>query len=284
LIDPLVVAPKAFAKNYSVYEDVKLILGAPMRRFIPQFIALFVVTSAAAFGQGNFGQLAYGGCWTTTFTLINLNAQTAASVSLFFYADNGSPLSAPVQGVGNTSSYAFNIPPNGAQNVVLSSTDSNYTEGWANMTASSGVTVGGQATFLCHIAGSPDQQAIVPLSSSLSTACIIPFPPPANPVILLPFDNTAGYTTSLAFANTTSTALSVPIEFDDQSNNPLVKDTLNLTALQHEAFASTMNYSALIGKRGILRISTSTTTLSVLGLLFNSSGPFTTILPITLTQ
>ena len=253
-----------------------------MPRFIFRCFVVGVLCGGSAFVQGTFGQIAFGGCWQKTFTLINLNAQGAASVSLFFYADDGSQLSAPVQGVGNVPfPYVFTIPANGAQDVVLSSTAANVTQGWANMSTAGGVIVRGQGSFRCHISGRPDFEAVVPLTTPASTECIIPFPPSPNPVVLVPFDNTAGqYVTSLALANTTSAALAIPVEFDDQFNNPLVTDMLSLGAMQHTAFATTDKYPALAGKKGVLRIKASTMNLTILGLLFNDTGPFTTIIPV----
>jgi hypothetical protein len=253
-----------------------------MPRFVLRFFVLSVLCVGVASGQGTFGQIAYGGCWQTTFTLVNTSAQSAASVSLFFYADDGSPLSAPVRGIGNVSSYQFTISVNGAQDVVLSSTDANTTQGWASITTAGGVTVRGQGSFLCHNSGRPDFEAVVPLSTSGSTECILPFPQSPNPVIVIPFDNTVGqHVTSLGFANTTNATLAVPVEFDDQSNNPLVTDTLNLAAMHHTAFVTTDKYPTLVGRKGILRIKASTANLTVLGLLFNDTGAFTTIMPIT---
>ena len=127
-----------------------------MLGFIVRCVALVVLYAGAAIGQGTFGQIAYGGCWQTTFTFVNLSAQSAASVSLSFYADDGSPLSAPVQGVGNISPYLFTIPASGAQTVVLTSTDSSTTQGWASMSIANGVIVRGQGLFRCHNPGRPD--------------------------------------------------------------------------------------------------------------------------------
>jgi hypothetical protein len=110
----------------------------------------------------------------------------------------------------------------------------------------------------------------------------VPFPPATNPVILVPFDDTAGqFTTSIAIANTTNSAQNISIEFDDSSNNPLLKDILALGPMQHMAFATTDRYSQLAGTKGLLRIFADPASTAVLGLLFNSTGPFTTILPVT---
>ena len=122
---------------------------------------------------------------------------------------------------------------------------------------------------------------MVPLAVPGAALCIVPFPQ-FNPVILIPFDNTAGqYLTSLAFANITASNQAYPIEFDDQSGNPLVTDSLALTPGQHTAFVSTQTYPTLEGQKGVLRIHADPATLTVLGLLSNSTGAISTIIPVT---
>jgi hypothetical protein len=151
------------------------------------------------------------------------------------------------------------------------------------MSVSSGI-VRGQASFRFSLPGGQISEAVVPLTASGSTSCIIPFPvvPGANPAILLPFDNTAGqYVTWLAIANTSNAPLAVPIEFDDQSNQQRVTDTLQLSVNQHVAFVSPQSYPALAGKKGILRIRQTASSVAVLGLLSNSTNTITTIIPVT---
>jgi hypothetical protein len=267
----------------------KLEIGDFMPRLIRRLLLLSIVCAGGAFGQaqvaGTFAQIAYGGNWQTTFTLVNLDSMNIANVTLNFFMDGPTtgPLTVPVQGFGNTSSYTFTIPVSGSTNVVLSSTDPNVAQGWASMTVNAG-NVQGQGSFRFLLPGGQISEAVVPLSTSGSTACIIGFPPSTNPVILIPFDNTTGqnfYFTSIAIANISGSPLMVSIEYDDQSNTKLVTDTLNLAANQHMAFLTTKSYTALVGKKGILRISQSTSNVTVLGLLSNASGAITTIIPIT---
>jgi hypothetical protein len=255
-----------------------------MPKFILRFLALSVLCGGAAFGQqGTFGQIAYGGSWQTTFTLINTSSSGVATVTLSFFGDNGAALDAPVQDVGVTSAYTFLIPAGGAQNVVLSSSDSTTTEGWASMSVVGG-SVRGQGAFRFLLPNGGISEAVVPLTLPGSALCIVSFPQ-TSPVILIPFDNTSGqYVSSLAFANTTSASQVYPIEFYDQSGNLLVPDTLALTPKQHTAFVSAQTYPALAGKKGVLLIHGNSTDLSVptvLGLLSNTTGAITTIIPVT---
>jgi hypothetical protein len=256
-----------------------------MPKLVLRLLTLGIVCAGGVFGQqGSFGQIAYGGSWQTTFTLINVSSSGTATVTLSFYADSGSPLNAPVQGFGVTSAYTFAIPAGGSQNVVLQSSDSNTTQGWASMSASGG-TVRGQGSFRFLVPNGTGaiSEAVVPLSFPPgSTACLIPLPS-GNPIALVPFDNSNGYVTSLAFANpSASSSESYVIEFDDQSGAPLAADTVTLGPRQHRAFVSRDAYPALLGQKGVVRIhgSVDLSLAIVLGLLSNSSGAVTTIIPV----
>jgi len=256
-----------------------------MPKFIRRFLALSIVSGACAFGQqGSFAQIAYGGSWQTTITLINESDTLLANVTLSFFGDNGLPLNAPVVGSGITSAYTLAIPPGGLQSVVLFSSDPTTSQGWASMSVLNGVPVRGLGSFRFLLPNKTISEAVVPLSISGSAVCIVPsLSVPGSPsVILVPFDNTADqYVTSVALANTTNGGLSVPIEFDDESNHQLVTDTLQMTAMQHVAVVTPQAYPALAGKKGVLRIHQSTAFVTVLGLLSNNTNAITTIIPIT---
>lgn len=245
-----------------------------------RFVALSIICAGCVFGQqGSFAQIAYGGGWQTTFTLLNQSDTLLANVTLTFFGDDGSPLNVPIQDAATTSSYTISIVPGGLQSVVLSSPSSTSSQGWASMNVSGGI-VRGQASFRWLLPNKTISEAVIPLSTSGSVLCVVPSP--ASDVILIPFDNTTGkYVTSLALANTTLGFLSGPIEFVDQSNNLLVADTLVLTPRQHVAFVIPETYPALAGKKGTLRIHQTPLKLTVLALLSNSSNSITTILPFT---
>jgi hypothetical protein len=246
-----------------------------------RFVALSIICAGSAFGQhelGSFAQIAYGGGWQTTFTLVNPSATLLTYVTLNFFADDGSPLNVPIKDAGTTSSYTVTIVPGGLQSVVLSSPVSTASQGWASIDVSG--TVRGQASFRWLLPSKSISEAVIPLSTSGTVACVVPAP--ASTLVLIPFDNTADtYTTSVALANTTTGFLSVPIEFVDQSNKILVADTLTLTPRQHVAVVTPEAYPVLAGKKGTLRIHETTLKLSVLGLLSNSTNSITTIIPFT---
>ena len=250
-----------------------------MKKFVITFLMFAILPVSSAYSQGSFGQIAYGGCWQTTFTLVNVSTAAVATGNFSFYGDGGSLISSPVQGAGSTASYQFTIPANGETSVVLSSSDMNITQGWASMSITAGA-VRAQGTLRCQPPGGPAFEAVVPLSTSATADCIIPLPASTSPAIIIPFDNTGDHSTAVALANTTSTGLVVPVEFDDQSGTLLMKDSLPLAAMNHTALYITNNYPSVAGKKGIVRIGASAAQLTVLALLFNTTGGFTTILPL----
>ena len=253
--------------------------GASVKRSVLTFLISGILSVSSAYSQGTFGQIAYGGCWQTAFTLVNASTATVAKGNFSFYGDGGSLITAPVQGAGHVSSYQFTVPANGTESVVLSSSDPDITQGWASMSITAGA-VRAQGTLRCQPPGGPAFEAVVPLSTSATTECIIPIPASASPAILIPFDNTGDHSTAVALANTTNAALLVPVEFDDQSGAVLAKDSLSLAAMNHSAFYTSNNYPPVAGKKGVVRIGASGAQLTVLALLFNATGGFTTILPL----
>ena len=75
-----------------------------------RFVALSIICAGCVFGQpeqGSFAQIAYGGGWQTTFTLVNPSETRLAFVTLNFFGDNGLPLNVPIQDAETTTSYTF---------------------------------------------------------------------------------------------------------------------------------------------------------------------------------
>jgi hypothetical protein len=134
-----------------------------MAKLILRVFALSIVCAVGMFGQqGSFGQIAYGGSWQTTFTLMNLSSTSPVTLTLSFFGDDGSPLNAPVQGFGATAAYTFTIAPGGSQNVVLSGSPNGTTQGWASlsMTSASGGPVRGQGSFRFLLPGGAISEAL----------------------------------------------------------------------------------------------------------------------------
>ena len=163
-----------------------------MPRFIRRLLLLSIVCAGVRVRApaGTFGQIAYGGSWQTTFTLINVDSIRFGERHPHLLQDSGSPLNAPVQGFGSTSSYTFTIPPSGSTNVVLSSTDSTTTEGWASMT----VTAARARARLVSIpvAERADLRSCGTHQHIRLGYIAYSVPAILESLILLPFDNTGG--------------------------------------------------------------------------------------------
>lgn len=259
------------------------------RRTAGLFALLLAVGVTGASAQGTFGHLAYGDGWQTTFLLVNQDPSNAASASLSFYSNAGTPLAPPVNGGAAISLYSFSIPPSGSASVVLPDVGGTTAQqGWASLSVNNEVVVSGQAIFRQSLGAShPVLEAAVPFTNG-APPCLVPFGSVIGThYILVPFDNTTGvHVTALAFANTTSSTMAVPIEFDDQTGTAIVTDTLNLGAMNHTSFVSTTNYPATAGTTGVLRVTVPSSAnlgdLAVLALLADSvSGTLTTLIPIT---
>lgn len=241
-----------------------------------------------ASAQGTFGHIAYGGGWQTTFVLVNESTTTAAAANLIFYSDTGANLPLQVNGGSAVSPYSVSIPPGGSVSLVVADTGNpSPSDGWASLQVSNGVALSGQAIFRQAL-GSPHPtiEAAVPITGG-APVCIFSFweVEPTH-YVLVPFDNTTNvHLTGFAFANTTSSSISAPIEFEDQTGASIATDTLNLPAMNHTSYVSTSNYPATAGKAGILRITLPSGAgpgdLAVLALLVNPvTGTLTTVLPI----
>jgi hypothetical protein len=222
-----------------------------------------------------------------TFTFVNQDTTAAASASLYFYNDNGTAATLPMNGVSMPSPYSFTIPANGSTTVLLPDPGtSNAPWGWAQLVVTDSGPVNGQLIFRrSGSASAPATETVVPLSG-VQTPCIIPLPD-TTPVTIIPFDNTTDvHGTAIALANTTSAALTLTFEFDDQAGNVISKHAnVSLGAKNHTAWLMTAanEYSETANKVGTMKITgmSYSSDLAVVALLFNTaSNTLTTGLPI----
>jgi hypothetical protein len=221
---------------------------------------------------GSMSQLASGGYWTTTITLVNTNS-SPVQARLNFFDDSGNPLTLPLSFPQSSSltgpllaaTLDRTLNP-GAELVIQSSgPDSQPTlVGWVQLLASG--SVGGFAVFSQAI-GSTDQEAEVPLENRNSSAYV------------LSFDNTGGTATGVALANTSPQYITIAITLRDDSGAVFSSDTITLPALGHTAFNLADRYASITAqRRGTLEFrSRAAGQISVLGLRFNATGAFSTI-------
>jgi len=97
---------------------------------------------------------------------------------------------------------------------------------------------------------------------------------------LLSFDNISGSATGIALATMSSPANAVGIIIRDDSGALLLSTSIPMPGLGHTSFDLANNYVVAQSARGTVEfVAPSDGHISVLGLRFNSTGAFTTVLP-----
>ncbi len=223
--------------------------------------------------------IAYGGPWRTQIYITN-SSSVAASVELYYYGDDGNPISIPFNGVEATSS-TLTVPANGQTVIEPDYSASSSVGAWAGIVYSnSGIKV--QGVFLWHRSGDPADeftQAAAPVISQLPAACIIPLPTAAISYTL-PFDETGGRFSGYGFANTTNVAATLNATFYDQSGTLVGQYTEQLNPFGHDAFLIRDRIPAAEaggGKKGVMVLTGAG--IVPLGFLFTPYNAFATWLP-----
>jgi hypothetical protein len=213
---------------------------------------------------GSFAQIASGGGWKTTMTLVNLSSDSVeARVSL--YADNGSPLTLPLAFLNSSvtaSSVNVTIASNNLVVIESEASSPSVAAGWANVEASA--PLNGYAIFRSRTPGVPDSEGTVALDSGSTS-------------LSLPYDDTIGFRTGLALANTSaSSASAVTVLLLDQNGVQLASSQINVPAFGHLAFFLPDMFLPTSNTRGIMKLGNSSGLgIVAIGLRFNSSGSFT---------
>jgi Phosphate-induced protein 1 conserved region len=221
---------------------------------------------------GALAHLTSGGGWETTFAVVNLGP-AAASMSLNFYGDSGSPLTLPL-----TSSQAAAAPANSASvtqtlgSNTLLLLDTNPPDnvplsmGWANMTSGGDVN----AYEIFHY-GPSGQEAVVPMQTAGSSSYVLIYD---NTSLV----NTLG--TGVAIANGSNQTAGVPFVINDDTGAQITSGSVSVPALGHTAFTLSNQYPATAGKRGTIQFTRPPQgQISALGIRSNGDS-FTTI-PVT---
>ena len=232
-------------------------------------------SSLGLISAGSMAQLASGGYWTTTITLVNTGS-SQAQARLSFFDDNGNPLALQLS---FPSSSGGAIPQvlllastldrtlNPGAELVIQTTGANSAPtlvGWAQLLTNG--AIGGFAVFSQAI-GSANQEAEVPLENRNAGGYVVPF------------DDTNGGATGIALANVSAQAANTAITIRDATGAVILTDTLTLPAMGHTSFDLVSRYaSSTAQRRGTLEFSTPVAgQISVLGLKFNGTGAFSTI-------
>lgn len=218
-------------------------------------------------GGGVLAQIAAGGTWSTTITLINLSG-IAAPYDLHFVGDDGQPMTlATTAGTGSILSGAL---ISGASIIIETTApaDAPLRQGWAWVLTDPNVPMAGSAIFRRNLPGTPLYEASLPLDTD------------AHIQYGLPFAH-IGANTGFALANSySSLAITVTLTFYDDAGTQFLSDTFAMPGLTHQAFMLPDRYPQVAGKNGLVLI-TASNYINVVGLRALGDG-FTTITPLVL--
>ena len=213
-------------------------------------------------GGGVLSQIADGGGWQTSITLVNLDTLSSFYI-LTIYGDNGQPLTLNTS-AGQNSTFSGNLSPGASVVIDTAGTAAAVIQGWASLITNS--TIGGSAIFRYSPPGGPAYEASLPLDTG------------ANTQFALPFDH-VNAATGVALVNPSQTVpLSISVTFLDLKGATMFTDTIQMQPLTHTAFTLTDRCPQTVNTRGIVTFNANGLAY-VLGLRFHGQG-FTSITPL----
>jgi hypothetical protein len=227
--------------------------------------------SASLTGAGSISQIASGGGWDTSLTLVDLGT-ASADARVDFSGNAGSalvlPFTSPQQTFAGTmlgATLEQTLNPHGQ--FIMDSAGSSgdpVSVGWAQLRT--GGAVNGFAIFK----NGSGQEAVVPLETRTA------------PSYLLAYDNSGDLATGLAIANPANTAAAVNVIIRDDTGAQIGTRIVNLPAQGHQSFMLTdpqSGFPVTLGKRGTIEFDTPQNGhISVLGL--RAKGAAVTTLPV----
>ncbi len=231
-------------------------IGAPQGLAGAFFDNITLVSSPGQAVTNVMPQLAFGGGWYTAFYFTNL---TTAPVSfpVNFLDGNGNPLTVAAV---NGSSTTVNLQTRGTSSIQIPNSGP-LVQGYATVALPAGVT--GYGVFRQSISGTPDQEAVVPLSAVNHTTST------------LLFDDTNNIVTGVAVVSLGS-ASTVTATAYDSSGNMLGTGAIPLAPNGKTAASLQTIIPATAGVMGSVDFTVATGNVAALGLRFNGAA-FTSI-------
>jgi uncharacterized protein (TIGR03118 family) len=222
--------------------------------------------SGTAEEVGSFAQVAAGGGWKTTITLMNVSGN-AVDAQINFHRNDGTALPLILKfPQSQSSSLASTLPvtvgPNSTVVIQADSPSPTISDGWADVLSTGPLS--GYSTFAFNMTGLPELSASGPLDGRLSNSMFVPF------------DSTGGYQTAVALANQSSTAQTVTVTVLDQNGATLDTTEIGLPAFGHSAFFLSSQVTKAANQLGILQFQSGGGITGV-GLRFGPTGSFTSI-------
>ena len=243
----------------------------------------FSATAAAGTGAGAsvtqyltaLPHFAFGGGWRSQIVISNTSG-AAAVVTLYYFGDNGNPLSVAIGGVSSYST-AVTIPAHGQQVVEPDWQGAASSGGWAAVVnPNTGVKI--QGIFLWHNPAGADGNytaAVAPIVSQATPACLLPIP--GSSALTMPYDETGGQFSGYGFANTTASPVTMNLAFYNQSGGVVAQYSEQLPAFGHDAILLRDKLPQLVGQQGTMAITGQG--VVPLGFRFKPDYTFTTWLP-----
>lgn len=244
-----------------------------------KLLALGLFCTALAFGEATLviPHIADGGGWKTSIALFNGFSGETVRVSIIFRSGDGLRAAFPINYFGTVSSLDLEMAAASSLYLETSGTRGDVQVGWVEVTQLNGTgPVRGFAVFRQTVPGRPDFEAV---SLGARTAGSMTFP----------FDNTAGFATTFAVVNLAQSACGIAVitVFDEFGNSLSTEPKVvsgNVLGNGHSAFVLSDKFPDLANKRGFLTLrpflSCASGGFAAVGLRFNSSGPFTTLMPL----
>lgn len=220
---------------------------------------------------GVISQVASGGSWKTSLTLLNPGSE-AALVRINFFEDNGGLLTLPltvIEGATATTTAASSvqrtIPPRGTLIVETEAAGSTILVGWAEVR--SAAPLAGFAIFRQKHGSGVDSEGTSPLESG------------ALQRFLQPMDNLTGFSTGIALVNLApDEAASVTAILYDEGGVEFGRGSINLPPNGHTAFSVTSLFPGAAGKRGFIEFRADRPAgIMGLGLRFQPTLSFTSV-------
>ncbi|MCX7605372.1 MAG: Ig domain-containing protein, partial [Bryobacteraceae bacterium] len=220
---------------------------------------------------GVISQVASGGSWKTSITLLNANASPAL-VRINFFGDEGGTLTLPltvIEGTGSTTTVAAtverSIPPRGTLIVESEALTSAILVGWAEVRST--LPVSGFAIFRQKHGSGVDSEGTSPLETSAPRG------------FLLPMDNLTGFSTGIALVNLApDEAATVTAILYDERGVEYARGEISLPPNGHTSFSAPARFPSATGRRGFIEFRTDRPAgLMGLGLRFQPTLSFTSV-------
>ena len=251
-----------------------------MRAFVFLLLSIAAQGAVSNSGGGFFAQFVDGAGWSSRIVLRNLRDVTVA-YRVEFRDTAGQQMEIDLKDGRRGWFIEGTLPVRGSVFLETPGTRSALLAGFARVSTpecptddrgsrcSAGIPgVTGTLIFRQAVAGRPPFESSIPLDATDRTMSLV-------------FDNSTGYTTSIAVLNTFfDVTQRVRLLFRDESGAPITQRTIEIGSRRRTAAATTDLAPETAGRRGTLFLESENSEIVAFGLLFNSNGPFSTLLAV----